>query len=226
MSLFVSSQNSKYNKQRCEQLRLIRKDLAEKLGIGYRIRSTPCEFKGKCKGTCPACEAEEKALLNALYTLNSNKGIKISNQAYENISTENFRNITIATPGVPAPYEYLQNEHTKISTKDNKDADKDNIPNDKYFVMGEPDTAVSEFGGGNFSITEPLETECYFGGISSEYSIDDSKLENHTKGFSSKNTPFGNNGPYIPETYERPITMGIPAPPPQFKELKKRGKRK
>lgn len=225
MSLFVSSQNSKYNKRRCEQLRLIRKDLAEKLGIGYKIRSTPCEFKGKCKGTCPACEAEEKALLNALYKFNSNKGIKISNTISDD-RTKGFTNLPTATPGMPAPYEYLQNEHIKNSTKDNKDTDKANISSDEYLVMGEPATAVDEFGEDSFSITEPLETPGYFGGISSEYNVDYSKLENHTKGFSSKNTPFGNNGPYIPETYERPITMGIPAPPPQFKELKKRGKRK
>lgn len=110
MSLFVSSKDSEYNKQRCEELRQIRKDLADKLGVGYKIRSTPCEFKGKCKGTCPACEAEEKILLDALYRFNSNKDIKITHTLYENMPKPNFRDIPFRTPGVPAPYNYGNTE--------------------------------------------------------------------------------------------------------------------
>ena len=54
------------HKQKCEELRRIRIHLAEKLGVSDKIKQTPCEFKGECKGTCPACEAEEKFLNKAL----------------------------------------------------------------------------------------------------------------------------------------------------------------
>lgn len=54
------------HKQKCEELRRIRMHLADKLGLQDKIKRTPCEFKGECKGTCPACEAEEKLLNKAL----------------------------------------------------------------------------------------------------------------------------------------------------------------
>ncbi|MBO5388299.1 MAG: hypothetical protein J6A59_09195 [Lachnospiraceae bacterium] len=50
------------NKQKCEELRKIRVSLAKKLGIQGKIRQTPCDYKGECKGTCPACEKEERLL--------------------------------------------------------------------------------------------------------------------------------------------------------------------
>ena len=130
MSLFVSSKDSEYNKQRCEELRLIRKDLADKLGVGYKIRSTPCEFKGKCKGTCPACEAEEKILLDALYMFNSNKGIKITNTLYENMTQPDFKGLPFRTPGVPAPYNYGNIEEKMTNKTKDKECDM-------HMVMGE-----------------------------------------------------------------------------------------
>lgn len=54
------------HKQKCEELRKIRVYLAEQLGLSNKIKQTPCEFKGECKGTCPACAAEEKLLNKAL----------------------------------------------------------------------------------------------------------------------------------------------------------------
>lgn len=54
------------NKQKCEELRKIRVSLAKKLGIQDKIRQTPCDFKGECKGTCPACEKEEILLNKAM----------------------------------------------------------------------------------------------------------------------------------------------------------------
>ena len=103
MSLFVSSQDSAYNKQRCEELRLIRKDLAEKLGVGYKVRSTPCMFKGKCKGTCPACEAEERVLLDELYKLDYKRNIKIEFRDMPKRFNPNPFDIVYRTLGVPAP---------------------------------------------------------------------------------------------------------------------------
>lgn len=54
------------HKQRCEELRKIRIELGNKLGLSDKIKQTPCEYQGPCKGTCPACAAEEKLLNKAL----------------------------------------------------------------------------------------------------------------------------------------------------------------
>ena len=54
------------HKKRCEELRKIRIGLGNKLGLSDKIRQTPCDYQGPCKGTCPACSAEEKLLNKAL----------------------------------------------------------------------------------------------------------------------------------------------------------------
>lgn len=68
--MLLTMQESGYmkmdHKKKCEELRKVRVNLADKLGLQDKIKSTPCEFKGECKGTCPACEAEEKLLNKAL----------------------------------------------------------------------------------------------------------------------------------------------------------------
>lgn len=52
------------SKKRCEQLKSVRKDLADKLGVDLHQR--PCTFEGECKGTCPKCKQEEETLNLAL----------------------------------------------------------------------------------------------------------------------------------------------------------------
>lgn len=47
-------------KKKCETLRAIRQQIADSNGIEYH--SHECTFEGKCKGTCPACEAELRYL--------------------------------------------------------------------------------------------------------------------------------------------------------------------
>lgn len=54
------------HKKRCEELRKIRVKLADQMGLGDKIKRTPCDFNGECKGTCPACKAEEIMLSKAL----------------------------------------------------------------------------------------------------------------------------------------------------------------
>lgn len=54
------------NKEKCEYLRKVRIDIAKKLGLQNEIRQNPCDFKGECKGTCPACEKEERLLNKAM----------------------------------------------------------------------------------------------------------------------------------------------------------------
>lgn len=61
------------NKEKCEELRMIRVKVESDLGLKNIVRKTPCTFEGECSGTCLACEAEEKALMNEIYKL-SKKG--------------------------------------------------------------------------------------------------------------------------------------------------------
>ena len=53
-----------HGKHICEQLKAVRKGIAEENGIPLEIEE--CTFKGECRGTCPRCEAEVRYLENAL----------------------------------------------------------------------------------------------------------------------------------------------------------------
>ena len=48
----------------CEELKKIRKMIADKNNIPYEI--TECKFSGRCSGTCPFCESEVKYLESQL----------------------------------------------------------------------------------------------------------------------------------------------------------------
>jgi len=48
----------------CNQLKEVRKRIAEENGIPLEIKE--CTYKGECRGTCPRCEAEVRYLENAL----------------------------------------------------------------------------------------------------------------------------------------------------------------
>lgn len=47
-------------KEKCEQLKKMRKFIADSNGILYDI--VPCTHEGPCPGTCPACDAEIRYL--------------------------------------------------------------------------------------------------------------------------------------------------------------------
>ena len=49
-----------YGKEKCKALKQIRKQIADNNDIKYVIEE--CKHKGKCKGTCPKCEAEVRYL--------------------------------------------------------------------------------------------------------------------------------------------------------------------
>ena len=53
-------------KQTCEILKKIRRDIAEKNDIELKIHECSHGDDVKCHGTCPACEAETRALEKAL----------------------------------------------------------------------------------------------------------------------------------------------------------------
>lgn len=52
------------SKERCSELKKIRKTLADKLNIN--LNQTECTYEGECSGTCPKCKQEEKILNIAL----------------------------------------------------------------------------------------------------------------------------------------------------------------
>lgn len=58
-------------KKTCETLKKVRKQIAVANGIPYEPRI--CNFKGECKGTCPACEAEMRYLENELSKRNAQR---------------------------------------------------------------------------------------------------------------------------------------------------------
>ena len=51
-------------KEKCEILRRIRQDVADRYGLEYR--STDCKHQGDCSGTCPKCDAELEDLQHQL----------------------------------------------------------------------------------------------------------------------------------------------------------------
>ena len=60
------------HKRKCEELRKVRVAMAKNLGVPEVVRDEPCNFKGECQGTCPACYMEEKALMDRIYELSKN----------------------------------------------------------------------------------------------------------------------------------------------------------
>ena len=62
----ILNRNEKINrisltgKQKCEMLRTIRKEIAQRNGIEYL--SADCTHQGDCLGTCPKCDAEIRFL--------------------------------------------------------------------------------------------------------------------------------------------------------------------
>ena len=54
-------------KEKCELLRSIRREIAERNGIEYL--SAECHHEGDCLGTCPKCDAEARFLNSELERL-------------------------------------------------------------------------------------------------------------------------------------------------------------
>lgn len=52
------------HKERCKQLKQMRKEMADKIGLD--LHQTECTYAGECSGTCPKCQQEEKKLNKAL----------------------------------------------------------------------------------------------------------------------------------------------------------------
>lgn len=60
----ISTKECQVGKMRCNFFRILRKKIAQKLGL--KLSDTKCTYKGSCNGTCPECESELKILNNCL----------------------------------------------------------------------------------------------------------------------------------------------------------------
>ena len=49
------------HKQKCDKLKQVRKDIADKIGVD--LHQKECTFSGDCTGTCPKCKQEEEILI-------------------------------------------------------------------------------------------------------------------------------------------------------------------
>ena len=85
------------HKKKCNELKKIRKILADKLGLD--LHQKECTFDGDCKGTCPKCEAEEKALNKAIKT----KGIRFQPRGDLDDIDENFDGLDFDDFAVESP---------------------------------------------------------------------------------------------------------------------------
>ena len=108
------------NKEKCAELKEIRRKTAEKLGID--LHQKECTYEGECTGTCPKCKAEEiqlnaelfkrKAItvgaiaatsvaLTACNTPLDNSDISGMVEEYQTEEVENDTNYDYATGGLP-----------------------------------------------------------------------------------------------------------------------------
>lgn len=63
------------NKEKCNILKTIRKNIAKKIGID--LKQKECTFKGECTGTCPTCQMKEKILNEQLLLNHKNNNKEI-----------------------------------------------------------------------------------------------------------------------------------------------------
>ncbi len=95
-------------KKRCELLKSIRCKIAKENGLRYTL--SECTFQGKCKGTCPKCEAELRQLTNDLEKLRQGgKRVAIAGIAAAMVATS----AAGCTPKDPP-----NNEHWEVEGKD------------------------------------------------------------------------------------------------------------
>lgn len=77
-------------KEKCELLRRIRKDVAERYGLHYS--PSECKHQGDCSGTCPKCDEELKELQSQLESRGI-KDIDLTNITIESIDNDDVRPI-------------------------------------------------------------------------------------------------------------------------------------
>jgi hypothetical protein len=92
-------------KEKCEILRNIRKEVADRYGLDYK--PTKCKHQGDCSGTCPKCDAELKYLQRQLESRGitdidlTNIHIEMSDNDTVALSEEDFMIVNMGIPARP-----------------------------------------------------------------------------------------------------------------------------
>lgn len=100
-------------KEKCEILKRIRKDVADRYGVEYN--PTKCNHSGDCSGVCPKCDAELKELqrqlesrgitdidlLNIPIDVSTNDGVSMLEGDVATISCDDHEWHTIGMPTAP-----------------------------------------------------------------------------------------------------------------------------
>lgn len=180
----------------CEVLKTIRKQIADMNGIVYEPKV--CHYKGRCHGTCPACEAEREYIESEL-SFRKGMGMKICVTG-------------VALGMLASPYNVNAQSHldTPVNStffNKQKSSDNDNIPQDSVLIKG----CVKDMLGipicGAIVITPDGRylTSTDIEGNFSIYIPHDSPLTVRYVGYETKNYSFGDldlsgtNVLYLPE---------------------------
>ena len=111
-------------KRICETLKTIRKQIADANGIVYEPKK--CNFKGECRGTCPACEQEVKYIekqLNARRMLGKAVtiiGVSTGIAALSSCSQKMIHNSSMITGGKSIPKDSIENNKASQQSNDNE----------------------------------------------------------------------------------------------------------
>ena len=160
-------------KSTCKVLKDIRQKIANENGISYAPKE--CHYKGKCKGTCPACEAEVRYLEEELKRKRRNGfAIKLGGIAAglcamvipAQVGAQNINKDSVKTP-IPQ-VNALDSIAVKDLSEGAEDAivvrarlifdDKEPIPGASVFLQGTTKGTISDIDG-YFAVKVPRETK-------------------------------------------------------------------
>lgn len=148
-------------KEKCELLKSIRRDIAEKNGIKLEIPE--CTHKGDCLGSCPRCEAEVKYLERQL-DARKKRGIK---PVLAGVSAGIIA--VTASSCIPQPEENLQGDMqvytdpgtTSLDTEIHITEGSLIAPKDTDSIQAEGSVNAHDTDSFPGEVTEELDTEVY-----------------------------------------------------------------
>ena len=184
-------------KSTCKVLKDIRQKIANENGISYAPKE--CHYKGECKGTCPACEAEVRYLEEELKRKRRNGfAIKLGGIAAglcamvipAQVGAQNINKDSVKNP-IPQ-VNALDSIAVKDLSEGAEDAivvrarlifdDKEPIPGASVFLQGTTKGTISDIDG-YFAVKVPRETNLRISYIGCENKIVKAKdlLENNNR---------------------------------------------
>ena len=184
-------------KSTCKVLKDIRQKIANENGISYAPKE--CHYKGECKGTCPACEAEVRYLEEELKRKRRNGfAIKLGGIAAglcamvipAQVGAQNINKDSVKNP-IPQ-VNALDSIAVKDLSEGAEDAivvrarlifdDKEPVPGASVFLQGTTKGTISDIDG-YFAVKVPRETKLKISYIGYEEKIVKAKdlLENNNR---------------------------------------------